>query len=219
MELNGIFNYRISSKFRNYVIGIFMLSAFALYITIYLMRRNDIKTQDLTDTERLFQSPKKKSYGEVKKFKSVDNNNDEVIIKLLSGSLKGKKLTLFSSTIYAFLGIPYAEPPVGELRFASPEPVKPWNGGVKNVLDFKPICPQIMFPQELIPMSFISEKMSENCLNLNIWSPDIKPNKLKTVMVWIHGGAFNYNSANLHETDGRILSSFGDVVVVTINYR
>ncbi len=98
------------------------------------------------------------------------------------------------------------------------KPVKRWKG-VRKALDFTPMCPQLIFPKDLIPLNYISENISEDCLNLNIWTPDIKPKKLKTVMVWIHGGAFLVNSANVDETDGQVLAAFGDVVVVTINYR
>jgi len=120
--------------------------------------------------------------------------------------------------VYAFIGIPYAEPPVGNLRFSRSVPIKRWSG-VRKASKFTLMCPQRVLPRELVPMNYITEELDEDCLTLNIWTPEIKPKKLKTVMVWIHGGAFNYNSANLYETDGRVLAQFGDVVVVTINYR
>jgi para-nitrobenzyl esterase len=96
--------------------------------------------------------------------------------------------------------------------------VKRWTG-TRKAHNFTAMCPQQILPKELIPMKYISENLSEDCLSLNIWTPDTKPKKLRTVMVWIPGGAFNYLSANLHETDGRVLASFGDVVVAAINYR
>ncbi|CAG2107039.1 unnamed protein product, partial [Medioppia subpectinata] len=140
------------------------------------------------------------------------------IVKTTSGAVEGKNLTVFGSTIYAFLGIPYAEPPVGDLRFARPEPIKQWSG-VLRTMNFSDMCPHKVFPRSLVPMRYMSDKISEDCLTLNIWTPDIRPKTLRTVMVWIHGGAFNYNTANLHETDGRVLATYGDVVVVSINYR
>lgn len=141
-----------------------------------------------------------------------------LIIRTSSGLIEGKTLKVFGSTVYAFLGIPYAEPPIGDLRFAKPLPIKGWMG-IKQTTNFSHMCPHKILPKHLVPMKYITEEVSEDCLTLNIWSPDIRPKALKTVMVWIHGGAFQYSSANLYDTDGRVLSSFGDVVVVSINYR
>ena len=154
--------------------------------------------------------------------KSVENNSNIseslVVVQTLSGALIGKTLNVFGRKVYAFVGVPYAEPPIGELRFASPEPVKKWSG-LRTAFDFTPMCPQVIIPNRIVEMNYITTNISEDCLSLNIWTPDVKPKTLRTVMIWIHGGGFLYNSANIHEKDGRVLSSFGDVVVVTINYR
>ena len=141
-----------------------------------------------------------------------------MIVRISSGLIEGKTLKVFSSIVYTFLGIPYAEPPVGDLRFAKPVPAKSWMG-IRPTTNFSLMCPHKVLPRHLVPMKYVTEEVSEDCLTLNIWSPDMRPKALKTVMVWIHGGAFQYSSANLYDTDGRVLASFGDVVVVSINYR
>ncbi|XP_054153096.1 acetylcholinesterase-like [Oppia nitens] len=132
--------------------------------------------------------------------------------------VEGKPLNVFGSTVYTFLGIPYAEPPVGNRRFARTEPIKRWKG-VYKAFNFSDMCPHKVLPKSLVPMRYFTTKISEDCLTLNIWTPDIRPKSLRTVMIWVHGGAFNYNSANLYDTDGRVLTTYGDVVVVSINYR
>ncbi|CAG2104663.1 unnamed protein product, partial [Medioppia subpectinata] len=147
-----------------------------------------------------------------------NESDNEVTVRTRSGQLSGRALDVFGQTVYAFVGVPYASPPLGELRFSSPQPVKRWPG-VRSATQFTPMCPQVIIPKTLVDMNYISENISEDCLSLNIWTPEIRPKKLRTVMVWIHGGGFLYNSANIHEKDGRVLANYGDVVVVTINYR
>ncbi|CAG2171018.1 unnamed protein product [Oppiella nova] len=150
---------------------------------------------------------------------NVKNDSEsEVIVRTLYGQLSGKRLDVFGSAVYAFLGVPYARPPLDELRFAAPQPMKRWTG-VRTATQFTPMCPQVIIPKSIVDMNYISENISEDCLSLNIWTPEVRPKKLRTVMVWIHGGGFLYNSANIHEKDGRVLANYGDVVVVTINYR
>ena len=195
---------RMNSKIYFFLIA-FVLTLTAIVVLIYdfcdiyQKSENSLKSNEIID-------------------KKLSESDDRLIVKTLSGALVGKKLNVFNDNIYAFVGIPYAEPPTGQLRFSSPQPVKKWSG-LKSALNFTAMCPQVIIPNRIVEMNYITKNVSEDCLSLNIWTPDIKPKKLKTVMVWIHGGGFLYNSANIHEKDGRVLSSFGDVVVVTINYR
>ena len=144
--------------------------------------------------------------------------SDSPVVQTLSGAVKGTTVNVSDRNVFAFVGIRYAEPPIGDLRFASPQPIRQWTD-VRPALEFTPMCPQVIIPKTIIDMNYISENISEDCLSLNIWTPDLKPKTLKTVMVWIHGGGFLYNSANIKEKDGRILAGMEDVVVVTINYR
>ena len=142
------------------------------------------------------------------------------VVSLPDGQVMGKVIQGYDKKrVYTFLGIPYASPPVGGLRFRRTVPVAPWNG-VKKTTEYPPNCLQV-FPD------FISDvmrpvnlsKSSEDCLYLNIWTPTLNPSSKKAVLFWIHGGAFQFGSGSNIETDGRILSSFGDVIVVTHNYR
>lgn len=127
------------------------------------------------------------------------------VIKLHSGPVSGK----IEDGVHAFLGIPYAAPPVGELRWKPPQEVASWTK-VRNSADFGSSCPQ--------PGQKDTGKFSEDCLYLNVWTTAKRPDDKLPVMVWVHGGGFNFGSASLPEYNGRNLAKKG-VVVVTINYR
>ena len=111
-----------------------------------------------------------------------------------------------------FKGIPYAQPPVGPLRWREPLPVKPWRG-IRASISFGPPCAQT--PQ-LLPDIAASSK--EDCLYLNIWAPDWSGNPGKPVMVWIPGGGNFAGAASRPVHDSDSLSRHG-VVLVTLNYR
>lgn len=113
--------------------------------------------------------------------------------------------------VAAFLGIPYATPPVGALRWQPPQPVPAWPG-VREALDYGPACPQ---PEDRL-FGFTPKTQSEDCLTLNVWAPEDAQGA--PVMVWLHGGAHRIGAASLPFYDGRPLASRG-VVVVTVNYR
>jgi para-nitrobenzyl esterase len=123
------------------------------------------------------------------------------------GRLSGRRV----DGCLAWLGIPYAEPPVGHLRFRAPRPVRPWPG-VREAVDFGPACPQLpgLRPKTAGP------RFDEDCLTLNVWSP-AADDRRRPVMVWIHGGGFASGSGSAY--DGALLASTGDIVIVTINYR
>ncbi|MDE2966326.1 MAG: carboxylesterase/lipase family protein [Chloroflexota bacterium] len=117
-----------------------------------------------------------------------------------------------------FRGVPFAAPPVGELRFKAPRPIEPWDG-VREAKSFGPISLQA--PNEmleaLLPVSDPPQLQSEDCLYLNVWTPGL--DGARPVMIWIHGGAFTIGSGSEDYYDGANLASRGDVVIVTINYR
>lgn len=113
-------------------------------------------------------------------------------------------------------GIPYARPPVGDLRFRAPQPAEAWEG-VRDALAFGPICPQPAPPETSLFGSNAVE-MSEDCLHLNVWAPEPSGSALP-VMVWIHGGAFVSGASSLPLYDGTQLALRGDCVVVSLNYR
>jgi para-nitrobenzyl esterase len=127
------------------------------------------------------------------------------LIQLHSGPIDG----MVEDGVRIFLGIPYAAPPIGDLRWRPPQEVTPWTG-VRTCTAFGPSCPQ--------PKQQDAGKFSEDCLYLNIWTPAESPDTKLPVMVWIHGGAFNFGSPSLPEYNGAHLAKKG-VVVVTISYR
>jgi len=117
-----------------------------------------------------------------------------------------------------FLGIPYAKPPVGDLRWREPAPVVPWRG-VLAAATYSPACYQTEgrsfgpFTDEFVNVG----RRSEDCLYLNVWSPS-KPGRKRPVFLYIHGGGFGSGSTSVPVYDGAGLARKG-VVVVTINYR
>jgi para-nitrobenzyl esterase len=128
----------------------------------------------------------------------------ETIVKIDSGGVSGS-----GTTVRSYKGIPYAAPPIGDLRWKPPQPVKPWKG-IRVAREFLPICPQ--------PPLMVGVQQSENCLGLNVWTPARSASEKLPVMFWIHGGGFQIGAASQTVYDGEPLASQG-VVVVSINYR
>ncbi|MBI4803710.1 MAG: carboxylesterase family protein [Desulfovibrio sp.] len=126
------------------------------------------------------------------------------VVLLDSGPVRGK----VEGGIREFLGIPYAAPPVGELRWKPPQAVAAWTT-VRNATAFGPACPQ---------SGPLEPGCAEDCLSLNVWTPARKAGDKLPVMVWIHGGGFNFGATSQSEYHGRNLAGKG-VVVVTVNYR
>lgn len=121
--------------------------------------------------------------------------------------------------IEVFKGIPYAAPPVGELRWRSPQAHPGWSG-VLQATDYSPISWQSINEAGGV-LSFDPNnkpELSEDCLTLNIWTPSTDSEK-RPVLFWIHGGGFVGGSGSSLIYDGARLAQRGDVVVVSINYR
>jgi len=119
----------------------------------------------------------------------------------------------------AYLGIRFAAPPVGALRWRAPQPVGRWSGR-KLAQTFGHSCWQAVSPQGFGPWTHeyvVQGDIREDCLFLNVWAPAHARGKLP-VLVWIHGGGFNSGSGAIPIYDGRALAARG-IVVVTINYR
>ncbi|PWU01101.1 MAG: carboxylesterase family protein [Terriglobia bacterium] len=110
----------------------------------------------------------------------------------------------------AFKGIPFAQPPVGELRWREPMPVKAWNG-LRDATAFGPPCAQNGGGRML-------ETSKEDCLFLNVWTPEWPARSRMPVMVWIHGGGNYGGTASNNNFDGESLARHG-VVLVSTNYR
>ncbi|MBL8645372.1 MAG: carboxylesterase family protein [Rhodospirillaceae bacterium] len=126
----------------------------------------------------------------------------------------GQVLGTKTGAISVFRGIPYAAPPVGDLRWRPPQPAAPWEG-IRDATAFGPPCAQ----GKPNPSPYVlQEPFSEDCLTLNIWSPDVTAKKKLPVMFWIHGGSARFGSGAEPFYDGTELAKQG-VVVVTINYR
>jgi para-nitrobenzyl esterase len=141
-------------------------------------------------------------------------NLNPPIITVKGGKLRG----LREGKTHSFLGIRYAEAE----RFGQPKEVQPWEG-VRSAQVWGAVCPsppstavsgdELVFPHRFWPAN-------ENCQYLNVWTQNPTPTVKKPVMVWMHGGGFtNGSSMEGYAYDGRSLSEFGDVVVVSVNHR
>ena len=135
----------------------------------------------------------------------------DVLVPTTAGTLRGAVV----DGVATFKGVPYAAPPVGELRFRPPAPVEPWDG-VRDALAYGPSCPQ---PTQRPAGWSQEERESEDCLYLNVWTPDASTDRKRPVMVWIHGGGYAIGSGSWPLYDGAALARRGDVVVVTVNHR
>jgi para-nitrobenzyl esterase len=125
---------------------------------------------------------------------------------------KGKIQGIQEKEHQFFLGIPYAKPPIGELRFREPQFMDSWSE-IKDATNFGPIS-----FQNQVDNPPINQEQSEDCLYLNIWTPQAD-DKRRPVMFWIHGGGFLIGSSSRPRLNGSRLAVHGDVVVVSFNYR
>ncbi|KFU96014.1 Fatty acyl-CoA hydrolase precursor, medium chain, partial [Chaetura pelagica] len=133
------------------------------------------------------------------------------------------KVDAAERSVNVFLGLPFAKPPVGPLRFSEPQPPLPWKG-VRDATSYPPMCLQDQAQGQFFSDHItnrkekVSFKVSEDCLYLNVYAPisTAKQEKLP-VFVWIHGGGLVFGAASSY--DGSALAAFDNVVVVTIQYR
>jgi para-nitrobenzyl esterase len=136
---------------------------------------------------------------------------DTALVAVSPGSLQGS----IQDGVHVFKGVPYAAPPVGDLRWKEPAAPVAWEG-VKEARNYRPACPQNSSGQDAIPVGAL-RRQSEDCLDLNIWSPAKSPSANLPVMVWLHGGWFSRGSGSQYP--GLTLAKRENVIVVTINYR
>ena len=124
-----------------------------------------------------------------------------------------------NTAVSVFKGIPFAEPPVGPLRWKAPQPIKPWEG-VYKAYKFMPIAAQAIEDHTFYSKEFYKcrEPMSEDALYLNVWTPAVSAEEKLPVMMYIHGGGFNSGYSYEMEFDGEGFAKRG-VILVTIAYR
>jgi len=113
--------------------------------------------------------------------------------------------------VAVFRGIPFAEAPVGELRFAAPRPARGWDG-VRAAVSYGPPPPQ---PHAFGRDEGAGGAAGDDWLTINVWSPDPDPDAKLPVMVWVYGGAYTIGRSSSPEYDGGRLARDGGVVVVT----
>ncbi len=136
-----------------------------------------------------------------------------VIVETTAGRLQGAR----EDGLNVFRGIPYAAPPIDDLRFRAPQPHPGWDG-IRDATEFGSTSLQEGMDalDALLPSP--PQPQSEDCLYLNVWTPGLDDPSRPT-MLWIHGGAFTLGSGSEPLYSGANLARRGDVVVVTINYR
>jgi para-nitrobenzyl esterase len=130
-------------------------------------------------------------------------------VRIDSGALHGVE----SDGVIAFKGIPFAAPPVGDLRWRAPQPAAAWDG-VRQATQYGPDCMQKPFPGDAAPLGTTP---AEDCLYLNVWRPSAADGPLP-VLVWIYGGGFVNGGASPPTYAGEALARQG-VMFVSFNYR
>lgn len=116
-----------------------------------------------------------------------------------------------------FRGVPYAAPPVGPSAFAAPGPPAAWDG-VRDAGEFGPTAPKVPYPETFAALLSDPEIPGEDCLTVNVWTPDPAPAARLPVMVWLHGGAHTRGSSAVPVYDGSAFARDG-VVLVSVNFR
>ena len=134
-------------------------------------------------------------------------------VTLVDGPIEGRTASVAGVALDEFQGIPYAAPPLGELRWKPPQPVAAWTA-VRQARRFGPRCMQLPLFDDMV---FRSNGMSEDCLYLNVWKPAHASGKLP-VLVYFYGGGFVAGDGSEKRYDGASLASKG-IVTVTVNYR
>ncbi|MEV0322491.1 carboxylesterase/lipase family protein [Streptomyces sp. NPDC050658] len=134
--------------------------------------------------------------------RSATGHGGTVVVRITEGRIAGERL----HRVTVFRGIPYAAPPVGPLRFASPMPPEPWKG----------VRDAIRFGAPALQTDYVPDG-SEDCLYANVWTPDV--HGCRPLLVYIHGGGWAVGAGSEPDYDGARLAERGDLVVVTFNYR
>ena len=134
------------------------------------------------------------------------------VVHTANGAIEGRGVQ--PSGVRIFRGVPFAQPPIGELRWKEPQPVKNWTG-VRQAREFGPRCMQAPIFDD---MRFRSNGVSEDCLYLNVWTPAKSNHERLPVLVYFYGGGFVTGDGSELRYDGENMATKG-IVVVTVNYR
>lgn len=151
-------------------------------------------------------------FGITTSLKAQNSNSFEVQTKIKNGMIAGSFDT--KTGIQKFFGIPFAKPPVGDLRWKAPQPVGNWSG-IKETKKFGPRAVQAPVFGD---MDFKSDGVSEDCLYLNVWTPADRNTKDLPVLVYFYGGGFVAGDGSEPRYNGEAMAQKG-IVVVTVNYR
>ncbi|KAK0162670.1 hypothetical protein PV327_006428 [Microctonus hyperodae] len=162
-----------------------------------------------------------------------DTHSDPTLVETTSGLVRGISRTVLDHDVHVFLGIPFAKPPIGPLRFRKPLAIEPWHG-ILNATTLPNSCFQERY--EYFP-GFEGEEMwnpntnvSEDCLYLNIWvpqklrlrhkeSPGMSENKGMPMLVWIYGGGYMTGTATLDVYDADLMAATSNVIIASMQYR
>src|ERR1700741_1716462 len=134
------------------------------------------------------------------------------LVQTANGTVEGRGVQ--PSGVRIFRGIPFAQPPTGDLRWREPQPVKNWQG-VRQAVDFGPRCMQARICDDMV---FRSNGVSEDCLYLNVWTPAKSNRERLPVLVYVYGGGFVSGDGSEPRYDGESMAAKG-IVVVNVNYR
>lgn len=143
----------------------------------------------------------------------------DVVVETSAGRIRGTR----ERGVETFKGIPYAEPPLGELRFRPPRKPSPWTG-IRDATGYGNMAVQsqnvFALPDDLLRLFTLAgkQKLDEDCLYLNVWTPG-RDGAERPVLFWCHGGAFITGSGSSPWSDGANLCRLDDVVVVSFNHR
>ncbi|KAH7932691.1 hypothetical protein HPB49_001143 [Dermacentor silvarum] len=133
-----------------------------------------------------------------------------------AGRVRGKLVSSLGKAVEEYRGIPFAEPPIGNLRFRPPKPKAAWQGTL-NVTARSTACHQVTVPG----ITLDGATVTEDCLHLNVWVPQSTENTTsgRPVLVWIHGGGLTFGTANQAIYNGSVVAALTDMLVVSMNYR
>ncbi|KAK4230327.1 Alpha/Beta hydrolase protein [Podospora fimiseda] len=157
--------------------------------------------------------------------------DDSLTVHSHLGTIHGM-VNLSTPCVRRFLGIPYSKPPIHERRFRPPVPVDSYPGGSIDAFEFGPSCPQFFLEDPpLVYNRLVSEfnleglnetsyDTSEDCLSLSVYTPSVKPGEKLPVIIFIHGGAFNFGGQNIpYQIPANWVQDSQKHIVVTFNYR